>query len=155
MPYGTYTSSLSSPCGERQAFAYQPGSLPGVYNPCSRTDMDSSSWDRLPAYMLSAVIRNQCGYPAMQLTSQPAHQGLARPGPLVLEANSLKNPTLTADRGRPVSRRSEPSSRSVLTDEQTDPWDLLQPQDTLSRHRGSEPRRRYELLGATTLLSPG
>src|SRR3989338_3314757 len=83
MPYGTYTSSLSSPCGERQAFAYQPGSLPGVYNPCSRTDMDSSSWDRLPAYMLSAVIRNQCGYPALQLTSQPAHQGLARLGPLV------------------------------------------------------------------------
>ena len=54
-----------------------------------------------------------------------------------------------------VSRRSEPSSRNALTDEQTDPWDLLQPQDAMSRHRGSEPRRRYGRLGATTLLSPG
>jgi hypothetical protein len=37
--------------------------------------------------------------------------------------------------------------------EQTNPWELLHPQDALSRHRGSEPRRRYGLLGATTLLS--
>ena len=58
--------------------------------------------------------------------------------------------------GRPtVSRRSEPSSRITLTGEQTDPWHLLQRQDVMSRHRGSEPRRRYGRSGATTLLSPG
>ena len=85
--------------------------------------------------MLSAVIRYQCGYPALLLTEQQAHQGLAQSGPLVLGSTSLKNPALTADRGRPVSRRSEPSSRIALTDEQTDPWDLLQPQDAMSRHR--------------------
>ena len=34
-----------------------------------------------------------------------------------------------------VLRRSEPSSRSILMGEQTNPWDLLQPQDTTSRHR--------------------
>ena len=38
--------------------------------------------------------------------------------------------------------------------EQPNPWDLLQPQDVMSRHRGAEPRRRYERLGATSLLSP-
>ena len=32
--------------------------------------------------------------------------------------------------------RSEPSSRAALTGEQPDPWDLLQPQDATSRHRG-------------------
>ena len=53
-----------------------------------------------------------------------------------------------------VLRRSEPSSRSTLTGEQTDPWEVLPPQDVLSRHRGSEPHRRYGLSDATTLLSP-
>jgi hypothetical protein len=38
--------------------------------------------------------------------------------------------------------------------EQPNPWDLLQPQDVTSRHRGAEQRRRYERLGATSLLSP-
>jgi hypothetical protein len=51
--------------------------------------------------------------------------------------------------------RSEPSSRTALMGEQTNPWDLIQPQDAMSRHRGREPRRRYGLSGATTLLSPG
>ena len=58
---------------------------------------------------------------------------MAHLGPLVLKANSLKNPTLTADRDQPVLRRFEPSSRSALMGEQTNPWDLLQPQDALSR----------------------
>src|ERR1700712_4806035 len=54
---------------------------------------------------------------------------------------------------RTVSRRSEPSSRTTLIGEQPNPWDLLQPQDVMSRHRGAKPRRRYELLGAISLLS--
>ena len=63
--------------------------------------------------------------------------------------------TPTTDRDRPVSRRSEPSSRAALTGEQPDPWDLLQPQDATSRHRGAKPCRRCELLGKISLLSPG
>src|SRR5512136_2107095 len=59
----------------------------------------------------------------------------------------------TADRDRTVSRRSEPSSRTALTGEQPDPWDLLQPQDAMSRHRGAKPNRRYELLDSISLLS--
>ena len=67
--------------------------------------------------------------------------------------SNLRTPT--TDRDRPVSRRSEPSSRAALTGEQPDPWDLLQPQDATSRHRGAKPCRRCELLGKISLLSPG
>ena len=38
--------------------------------------------------------------------------------------------------------------------EQPNPWDLLQPQDVTSRHRGAKPLRRCELLGVISLLSP-
>ena len=59
-----------------------------------------------------------------------------------------------ADRDRTVSRRSKPSSRTALIGEQPNPWDLLQPQDAMSRHRGAKPPRRCELLGEISLLSP-
>ena len=104
--------------------------------------------------MLSTLILSKLNYPAMLLAEQPVHQGFVHFGPLVLEAALLKYPTPTADRDRTVSRRSEPSSRTALIGEQPNPWDLLQPQDAMSRHRGAKPRRRYELLGAISLLSP-
>ena len=75
-------------------------------------------------------------------------------GPLVLKKAPLNILTPTPDKDRTVSRRSEPSSRTALNGEQPYPWDLLQPQDAMSRHRGAKPRRRYELLGAISLLSP-
>ena len=59
------------------------------------------------------------------------------------------------DMDRTVSRRSEPSSRTALMGEQPNPWNLLQLQDAMSRHRGAKPRRRCELLGEISLLSPG
>src|SRR3546814_13509176 len=68
--------------------------------------------------------------------------------------NSSQFSTPTADRDQTVSRRSEPSSRTTLIGEQTNPWDLLQPQDVMSRHRGAKQPRRYELLGVISLLSP-
>ncbi len=37
--------------------------------------------------------------------------------------------------------------------EQPNPWDLLQPQVAMSRHRGAKPPRRCELLGEISLLS--
>ena len=91
----------------------------------------------------------------MLLVEQLAHQRFVRPGPLVLGTALLKYPTRTADRDRTVSRRSKPSSRTALMGEQPNPWDLLQPQDATSRHRGAKPCRRYELLGKISLLSPG
>src|SRR5665647_636694 len=103
--------------------------------------------------MLSAVIPSELSYPAMQLASQPVHQRFVHSGPLVLGAAPLKSLTPTADRDRTVSRRSKPSSRTTLNGEQTYPWDQLQPQDVMSRHRGAKRRRRYGLLGVISLLS--
>ena len=103
--------------------------------------------------MLSAVILSERSYPAMPLAGQLVHQRFVHPGPLVLGTDPLKSPAPTADRDRTVSRRSKPSSRATLIGEQPNPWDLLQPQDVTSRHRGAKPRRRYELLGAISLLS--
>jgi hypothetical protein len=104
--------------------------------------------------MLSAVISSVFSYPAMRLASQPVHQGYVHSGPLVLGAAPLKLPTPTADRDQTVSRRFKPSSRTTLNGEQPYPWDRLQPQDVMSRHRGAKLPRRCELLGGISLLSP-
>ena len=90
----------------------------------------------------------------MRLAPQQVHQRYVHPGPLVLEAGPLKFLTPTTDRDRTVLRRSEPSSRTTLTGEQPDPWDLLQPQDVMNRHRGAKPPRRYGLSEEISLLSP-
>ena len=104
--------------------------------------------------MLSAVIPSVHSYPAMPLARQQVHQRYVHPGPLVLGAAPLNSPTIPADSDRTVSRRSKPSSRTALIGEQPNPWDLLQPQDAMSRHRGAKQPRRYELLGVISLLSP-
>ena len=104
--------------------------------------------------MHSAVIPSVHSYPAMLLAEQLVHQRYVHPGPLVLRTAPLKYPTPTADRDRTVSRRSKPSSRTSLNGEQPYPWDLLQPQDEMSRHRGAKHFRRCGLLGSISLLSP-
>ena len=104
--------------------------------------------------MLSAVISSDRSYPAVPLARQPVHQRVVHSGPLVLGAGPLKSRTPTADRDRTVSRRSKPSSRTTLIGEQPNPWDLLQPQDVMSRHRGAKHPRRWGLLGGISLLSP-
>src|SRR3974377_2074478 len=103
--------------------------------------------------MLSALILSERSYPAVPLTRQLEHQRFVTLGPLVLKCEPFNSPAPTADKDRTVSRRSEPSSRPTLTGEQPDPWDLLQPQDVMSRHRGAKPSRRYELLDSISLLS--
>ena len=105
--------------------------------------------------MLSAVIHSVGRQPAMLLAEQLAHESYVHPGPLVLGTDLLKSPSAAEDRDRTVSRRSKPSSRTALMGEQPNPWDLLRPQDAMSRHRGAKPPRRYELLGKISLLSPG
>src|ERR1700709_190394 len=104
--------------------------------------------------MLSAVIPAERSQPAVHLAVQLAHQRFVRPGPLVLGTALLKSLTGAANRDRTVSRRSKPSPRPALMGEQPTPWDLLQPQDATSRHRGAKPSRRYGLLGKISLLSP-
>ena len=104
--------------------------------------------------MHSAVIHSVLSYPAVLLAEQLVHRRYVHPGPLVLGTAPLKYPTPTADRDRTVSRRSKPSSRTSLNGEQPYPWDLLQPQDEMSRHRGAKHFRRCGLLGSISLLSP-
>ena len=104
--------------------------------------------------MLSALILTVRGYSAVLLAKQPINQWYVQHGPLVLVSDPRKYLAPTTDRDRTVSRRSEPSSRATLMGEQPNPWDLLQPQDVTSRHRGAKPPRRCELLGEISLLSP-
>src|ERR1700730_13794541 len=105
--------------------------------------------------MPSALIPSRRSYPTWAQAGQLAQQRWRHLGPLVLEMTPLSLPTPTTDRDRTVSRRSEPSSRAALMGEQPNPWDLPQPQDATSRHRGAKPCRRCELLGKISLLSPG
>ena len=104
--------------------------------------------------MLSAIIPSVLSYPALPLARQLEHHRYVHLGPLVLKADPLKYPTPTADRDRTVSRRSKPNSRTTLIGEQPNPWDLLQPQDVMSRHRGAKRFRRFGRLGIISLLSP-
>ena len=104
--------------------------------------------------MLSVVTFSQRGYPAVPLMWQLVNYRLVHPGPLVLGTAFLKLLTVTVDRDQTVSRRSEHNSRPALIGEQPNPWDLLQPQDATSRHRGAKRSRRYERLGSISLLSP-
>src|SRR4029079_16817956 len=104
--------------------------------------------------MPSAVIPSVHSYAALRLAPQLLHQRYVHPGPLVLGTAPLKFPAPMEDRDRTVSRRSEPSSRTTLIGEQPYPWDLLQPQDVMSRHRGAKRCRRCELSGIISLLSP-
>src|SRR5215469_10692579 len=104
--------------------------------------------------MPSALILSRPGYPAVPRAGQPVHQRSVLPNPLVLGETLRKFPTPTADRDRPVSRRSEPSSRTAFIGEQPNPWELLHPQDAMSRHRGAKPPRRYGRSEEISLLSP-
>ena len=131
----------------RAPAAYRRGVLPRPFK-------EIPSCGGFRAYMLSALIPSRLGYPAMPLAGQPVHQRSVQFGPLVLEPDPRKSLTPAVDRDRTVSRRSEPSSRATLMGEQPNPWDLLQPQDVTSRHRGAKPPRRCELLGEISLLSP-
>jgi hypothetical protein len=105
--------------------------------------------------MLSALILKTLSYPAFALgrTAGTPAVSLSRSS-RTRDSSPSKILAPTVDRDRTVSRRSEPSSRTLLTGEQPDPWDLLQPQDKMSRHRGAKPGRRCELSGPISLLSP-
>src|ERR1700688_3347736 len=115
---------------------------------------ETCSWRGFHAYMPSAFIRAVRSYPAMPRAGQLAHQRYVPPNPLVLGRKPRKSPAPTTDRDRPVSRRSKPSSRTAFIGEQPNPWELLHPQDAMSRHRGAKPPRRCERSGEISLLSP-
>ena len=127
----------------------------GSYQGCFRIPMGYpilGGASRLDAF---SVYPSRAWLPCYGADPQQVHQRPVCPGPLVLRTAPLRYPAPAPDRDRTVSRRSEPSSRTALMGEQPNPWDLLQPQDAMSRHRGAKPLRRCELLGVISLLSPG
>ena len=130
------------------AAACRPGSLPG---PLPEGELIPGTASRLDAF---SGYPRRTRLPGRAVGRQPVHRRCVHPGPLVLGAASIDSPAPTEDRDRTVSRRSEPSSRTALNGEQPYPWDLLQPQDAMSRHRGAKPCRRCGLLGKISLLSP-
>ena len=140
MPRGTYTCSLL------------PGSLPvALHLAIGRSYLGACFVLRCFQHLSLPDVATQ----RVLLAEQLVHQRSVHPGPLVLGTAPLKFPTPATDRDRTVSRRSEPSSRTALMGEQPNPWDLIQPQDATSRHRGAKPCRRCERLGKISLLSPG
>jgi hypothetical protein len=140
--YRTYTASLST----RSSLWFLQSLL--------KSEGMSHLEGGFPLRCLQRLSRPNLATQHLPLARQLVHQRFVHPGPLVLRAAPLKHPTPVADRDRTVSRRSEPSSRTALIGEQPNPWDLLQPQDAMSRHRGAKPCRRCELLGRISLLSP-
>src|SRR5512136_2241297 len=105
--------------------------------------------------MPSALIPSEHSYPAFALGRTTGTPEVRFSRSSRTEENSPSSIlTPTPDRDRTVSRRSEPSSRTLLTGEQPDPWDLIQPQDRMSRHRGAKPGCRCELSSPISLLSP-
>ena len=133
--------------------AYQPGSLPGSFRGLEGPGLPHLEGG-FPLRCFQRLSLPSIATQRLPLARQLVHQRLVHSGPLVLRAAPLKQPTSMADRDRTVSRRSEPSSRTALIGEQPNPWDLLQPQDAMSRHRGAKPCRRCGLLGKISLLSP-
>ena len=121
---------------------------PGPYQKGELISGPASHLDAFSGYPSRTRLRGHA------VGRQPPHRRSVRPGPLVLGADPLSSPAPAEDRDRTVSRRSEPSSRTALNGEQPYPWDRLQPQDAMSRHRGAKPCRRCGLLGKISLLSP-
>ena len=104
----------------------------------------------LDAFSIYPLARSCPACPAGQQVDQRRRTSV----PLVLENPSFQTSTSPVDIKQTASQRFEPSSRSLLIGEHPHPWTLLHAQDRKSRHRCSKPRRRFELSGETTLLSP-
>ena len=132
---------------------YRPGVLPGAFGRLVAVGM-SHLGAGFPLRCFQRLSLPDLVTRHLRLAAQPASQRSVHLGPLVLKADPPRHPTPATDRDRTVSRRSEPSSRTALIGEQPNPWDLLQPQDAMSRHRGAKLSRRCELLGKISLLSP-
>ena len=99
--------------------------------------------------------------PFMNVATQRCHSKMTTGTPEVHPIRSSRTKisssqlfTPSVDRDQTVSQRSKPNSRTTLIGEQPNPWDLLQPQDVMSRHRGAKQLHRYELLRVISLLSP-
>ena len=104
--------------------------------------------------MLSAILSTQRSFPALLYNKTTGPPEVDPPRSSRTRVGLSQFLTFAVDRDQTVSRRSEPSSRTILIGEQPNPWNLLQLQEMMSRHRGAKRFRRYGLLGIISLLSP-
>lgn len=133
-----YSYSLTISTGRLNTLLYfhRPPINLMIYQGSTSYDMKSYLRDGFPLRCFQRLsVGNLATRQCWNDYQQPTHQGFPHPSPLVLGTNLLKFQTVMQDRDRTGLRRSEPSSRTLLTGEQPDPWDLLQPQDRMSRHR--------------------
>mmetsp|Transcript_38080 Transcript_38080/g.61145 ORF Transcript_38080/g.61145 Transcript_38080/m.61145 type:complete len:204 (-) Transcript_38080:1713-2324(-) len=110
-------------------------------------------WGGLPALYAFSSYTSWRSYPAMLILhgKTTGHHWPVPPDPPVLGWPPAI--LVVVDRDRTVSQRSKPSSRTTLIGEQPNPWNRLQLQDVMSRHRGAKQPRRFGLLGVISLLS--
>ncbi len=114
--------------------AYQPRYLQGVSSRLT-SGMRSNLGGCFPLrcfqrLSVGNIATQQCSY--SETTGTP---GIPSSQSSRTRDDSPQISTVIQDRDRAVLRRSEPSSRTALMGEQPNPWDLLQPQDAMSRHR--------------------
>ncbi|KAF1858519.1 hypothetical protein Lal_00015036 [Lupinus albus] len=151
---GWYRLAMLNPCigNDCQGYRDKPyGQLVSVslMHYCTSTPDLSTSWSRttLQGAQGSGKSHLKASFPLR------CFQRLSLPNLATRQCHWRDN-RYTRDRDQTVSRRFKPSSRTTLNGEQPYPWDRLQPQDVMSRHRGAKLPRRYELLGGISLLSP-
>jgi len=88
--------------------------------------------------MLSVVLILITWLTSLLCQKQLVHYRHFLPAPLVLRSAFIYFLIFMVDRNRTASRRSKPNSRTALIGEQPNPWNLLQLQDAMSRHRGAK-----------------
>ena len=92
--------------------------------------------------MLSGLLRTKRGYPTVLLSGTIGRLEVCPSRSSRPKEGSSQGCTPPVDRVQTVSRRSKPNSRTPFIGEQPNPWNLLQLQDGMSRHRGAKRFRR-------------
>src|SRR4051812_37016992 len=150
-PNGRLVLVSYTPCGASTSSLSNTWSTCALLDPYGLGDLILGSASRLYAF---SGYHNRTSLPSRAIDMTAGTQEVRPSRSSRTKDRPLKSPPPTPDRDRTVSRRSEPSSRTALIGEQPNPWNLLQLQDAMNRHRGAKPERRYELLAPISLLSP-
>ena len=92
--------------------------------------------------MFSAIILNKRSYAAVLLykTAAPPAVHLSRSSRT--KVRFFQFSSFMADRDQTVLQRFKPNSRTTFIGEQPNPWNLVQLQDVMSRHRGAKRLRQ-------------
>ena len=111
----------------------------------------------MPRFRSGFVLRCFQGLSAYRVATRQCLSTTGPPVATIFRSSRIKK-MLSSDTNTPsryyraVSRRTELISRTILMDEQSNPWGLLHPQDNLSPYRCIKRRGRCELSPATNRL---